>query len=438
MIGVGSDGLLKIPLSKISATPNYYNTDVKYIVRIHTPNEVINVDLLVTIMMKRDYSKSLTDELYIECYIPMGVFIKRLYPYRENIEISIERYWKTGSYIRKYKALLQNGLDKLSGNYRDTLSEENLNKLEMSISRFQCIDKCYESMKNFNISNVYNNTDVKSIMYNEFYTVLNNIKTASMDISKMGIDISEPDNKSIYKNTIIPFDTKILDLPSFLHEKEYGVYNSLIGTYIQYYGNSSIPNLYVYPVYDEYRVREVPKKLVIYNSNVAMYDMSRNTYMVDGDLLNIIANSNTDSLNNVANSIIDEGVGIASSRVENLTNINAYPTDDGVYYDRNKNMSFDKAYSVRDNNDKYKYVGYKNNLFTERGNVVARRFQIMKFEWNFCELDLIYPGMPVMFIFVSVQLGMVKMTGTVLSTAMVYNKANNNTVGFIVVAVKRA
>ena len=171
---------------------------------------------------------------------------------------------------------MQNGLDKLSGNYRDTLSEENLNKLEMSISRFQCIDKCYESMKNFYISNVYNNSDVKSIMHNEFYTVLNNIKTASMDISKMGIDISEPDNKSIYKNTIIPFDTKILDLPSFLHEKEYGVYNSLIGTYIQYYGNSSIPNLYVYPVYDEYRVSAVPKKLVIYNSNVAMYDMSRN------------------------------------------------------------------------------------------------------------------------------------------------------------------
>jgi hypothetical protein len=287
-------------------------------------------------------------------------------------------------------------------------------------------------MKNFNISNVYNNTDVKSIMYNEFYTVLNNIKTASMDISKMGINISEPDNKSIYKNTIIPFDTKILDLPSFLHEKEYGVYNSLIGTYIQYYGNSSIPNLYVYPVYDEYRVREVPKKLVIYNSNVAMYDMSRNTYMVDGDLLNIIANSNTDSLNNVANSIIDEGAGISSSRVENLTNINAYPTDDGVYYDRNKNMSFDKAYSVRDNNDIYKYVGYKNNLFTERGNVVARRFQIMKFEWNFCELDLIYPGMPVCFVTEDASTGTIrKKIGVVQSTYEGYNEANKNTAGII-------
>jgi hypothetical protein len=315
------------------------------------------------------------------------------------------------------------------------MSKEELNKLEQAVLKIQCINKYYEAVRNYNIHGVYRLTTVKNLMLGVIGNSLKSIRAAGCQLDKMPVNLVKPDNDRTYTHIVIPPDTMLLDLPSYLQETDYGVYNGGIGTFIQYYDSSDLPHLFIYPAYSKTLYKEPIRKLMIYNANTILYDNIKNTFRLDGDILNIIGTSKTKVSTNVANAVIDKGVSFMSANPNKLLENNSHPTDDKLYVSSKNTLIKQEAYEVRDKNANTKYVGHQDNLFKERSTIAMRTFQIVQVQWNFCNIDLIYPGMPVIYNYADESLGLIKMVGTVVATASIYNKATKNTTGLINIAV---
>lgn len=72
----------------------------------------------------------------------------------------------------------------------------------------------------------------------------------------LNIDIVKPNNDYVYDHVVVETGVKILDLPSYIQNKDYGIYNGNIGTYIQRYKDKL--TIFVYPLFDKDRFNKEP------------------------------------------------------------------------------------------------------------------------------------------------------------------------------------
>ena len=62
-----------------------------YTAKIHTVKEDFDVMKIVTVDIVRDYVNNIGDIVMIEFVMPMGEYVKRFFPYRTNMELTIFR-----------------------------------------------------------------------------------------------------------------------------------------------------------------------------------------------------------------------------------------------------------------------------------------------------------------------------------------------------------
>ena len=427
-------GLLDTDINKIIKTINPVKNNMKYSMILHTPERDINIQLMTSIEVLRDYNEYVSDYVLASFTMYGGDFIKDVVPYKDNLELTIGVDLEDGYESTRYKFILSNNNENINTGMYLKFTYEQLNKTEQFKVSGQCLLREVEVMRSVFISGTYSNVTVDKLLKTELYNRISATKITGTEI-KPAIDIAKPDNTTTFGHIVVPTGTKLFNLANFLQDGTYGIYSGGANTYFQYYNRK--PTIFVYPLYDNERFNNSEKKLMVYNSNTNKLAYIDNTYMVDGDIVKIIANGDVTVIDNGENDLISDGGSFTANDPYSMNKRSSVVSDDKMLVDHNKQIQTNNAKERRDGVNKTRYVSGESNKF-KQATVVNKSLQaIYQIKWRYSNIDLIFPGMPTCYLYEDVEKGIVRLNGTVISTYERYDHPNKTKSAIINIMVEK-
>lgn len=381
----------------------------EYTGTLHTPKEDFAITKILRMDIIRDYVKNIGDEVFIKCYMPLGDYIKRFYPYRNNIEITLQRtsLFEAGQQknsndkidIERYKAIFL--VDK---NPAINASEfTNYDKMSLDLSQIleielQLLNRSLEPLRIKTAEGIYKNqtakTIIESLLGGESLKVLVDGKPA-ID----GLDVYTPDNSEERRHMVIP-KRCIATIPTFLQERMGGVYNSGIGTYLQTYRKKRL--WFVYPLFNYSRFSKDDRpKIVFYATPPYRYPIVERTFRIESDTIYALAMSTKRYLDKGEADLMDKGIGFrqADARafmgkpvliskegpVGSYTNL----VTETILKDREDNLNYAPVSDDRISSNPFKQFSLVNQKYGSQ----------IRFMWYNADPNLLYPGMPCKYVY---------------------------------------
>lgn len=408
------EGLLEKDIKSVlnAKTINPNKKAVKYSVVIHTVDIDLPLPLLDAVLTYRDYISAYGDEIIVMVAVGMGTYIKDIYPFRDNLEMSLVRQDSKYQTTLRYKAVINSGTSIPKGEKYDKLTKEDLDKSEIATLEIQLIDRYVELLRTTPIDGVFRFCNVETCVKGAFNDTFNSSKVAGRN-PKMKFNMVPPNNTFMYKHIEIPTGTTILNLPGYLQDTQYGIYNGKVGTYFQLYGEKLEETLFVFPLYSTSVFDKAVKKMVIFKSNNPRLDMVDNTYFLDGDIVKIIAGSNTIAIDNSDAKMISDGGDVVTTSPDKMMQRNNIAQDGKVTYVNSTNLKGNSVKKRADGSNSFTYVGNDSNPYKHRSKVLESNSKHFRVIWNYSAPEHVYPGMPVMYVYEDVDYGIVKLYGVV-------------------------
>lgn len=271
---------------------------------------------LMTLDTVRDYNNNITDELECSFLILAGTWADSVFPYINNLEISIVRrpssnatYQAMEKYgiqtLRRYKAFVKNPIDVRKTNpITQGMDTENVNHMAILTIEAQLVSKLYLQLKTIQIGTNCVNTTVgtalKCLLSQEAKAVQG---LEESDMLK-GVDMVDADNQAVYENMPIPHGAFLINLPMYMQQQMYGVYSSGLNHFIQenYW--------YVYPKMKVARDDSQVRYLNIFIGPKEWHSYGKRTWRIEGDDVYIIAQLKSHSDDQAQAKMVNEGNGI--------------------------------------------------------------------------------------------------------------------------------
>jgi len=280
-------GDLKVLESEIAAVqnnaPQYVFPDFAAI--IHTPKIDINIDYLLKITNERNYQKDLAENYVVDFIVSLGTYVEDIFPYKDSLEITIFKNGKP----KRFKAVIMNMERKVDNSLISGATRDDLDKLDVVRIKLQCIDPIIMVLKQLLISGIYRDITLDKLIAGLHGQSLSTAKISGKPI-KHKISIKELNNKAQYKHVVIPTNTKLAKLVTYLQTGDYGLYNGDAGYFVYRNFNDDTYNFYVYPMYDYTRYeKEKDAKLMLLDSRYYQtnftdldlyYDSKANAYKI--------------------------------------------------------------------------------------------------------------------------------------------------------------
>jgi len=409
--------------------------DTTYQIIVHTPKLDISAASINTIETLRDYNSSIGDYTLATFIMHGGDYIKDVHPYRDNLEISIHKLEPNKKTITKrYKLVIINNSGNIHGSKYSLLSKEQLNKSEQFMIEGQCIELELEVIRLLYLDGVYRNSTLDKFVTTESKHIIEQQKVQGTNIT-IDINMCKPDNTKQYDHIVIPTGTKLIDLTSFLQNTTYGIYNGGVGTYFQKYENRNM--LFIFPLYDNLLFENSKKKIILYHVNNSRLDYIEKTYYTDGDIIKILTNSNMSIIDTGEDEFMDSGDTLISSDPHMILNRDSVVTNDKVVTDKNNHVTGNKFKDRRDGVNLSNYVGNTSNIFKHKTAIIRKSMAVYQIQWNHCNIDILYPGMPVCFYYEDNVNDIFKLYGILQSVYSRYNELTKTTSAIINIMVEK-
>lgn len=405
--------------------------EVTHTIIIHTVNNDIELSRVATVESKEDYNGNYSDEVYVDVFCHMGDFVKLIYPFRNNLEISVIKIKGNTKEAERYKCVLLNiNEDYSSGKYKEA-SQEDLNINELKSLRCQCLDRAVEGILLKTVEGVYRDHVISEILTALFHVELTKVKINGVPVDPI-INMVKADNERKYNHVIVPSGMKLVDLPVYLQEKDYGIYNGHIGLYIKKYKLGTYfntkdaekkTNVFIYPLYNTEITKDLKNKLIIYNIPNYKYSMVENTYLIDNDNIKIIASEDSRKSNSGDDSFMDKGVGFISLDAKSVMR-RPFDINEGEVVS-SKNKSNNESY-MKDRSDGSMYRGYNkptDNLYNLRSNYLKEHGDLIQVKWGFSDTKYLLPGMPVIYAYLGDNNNVIRLNGILQSHYTLYSQA---------------
>lgn len=417
--------------------------DPKYTIYIHTPTQDLTPLMFQAIDTLRDYNESIAEYMVVEFTIASGDFFQYMFPYKDSLEISIKRELPNYEYeCNRYKMVIINQLD-TDANTLNNLSPNVLNATELKTISCQCIDKNVNAIRHIYAEGIFSKCKLEDIIMGSMVKKLDQTVLDGQPLSSnMKFDVYPADNQLQYEQVIIPTGVKLVDLPSYLqNDKKYGLYNYNVGTFFQMMNDS--PTYFVYPLYDTTRVvspktgYENQKRLVVVIPDKHTHDFSETTYMINGDEIRVLAGNNVKLVDTGENELIDGGDGYVVSKPEAIMTSNVTITDAKVTAAPDDGLNSVILKERRDGVDGVRYTGNNANNFKVRSDYKRATLAKYQLTWNHCNMNLLYPGMPVNIIKSDSKSGIVTIAGVLQGTYSRYNNLNKSITGLLFITAEK-
>lgn len=386
-------------------------------------NSVVGeVDVIITesIDIIRDYGNNIGDYIFCILKVGLGTYHREIFPYRDNLEATLVKTNSDGSIeTKRYKLVLNNDAITPEGGVVNLASKDELNIMTIITIEVQLIDVYIEVVRSKIVSGIYRNTTVEDVMRAVITAQLNNILVDSKPFVNQ-VDIATASNTDVLPHIILKDGVKLTRLANTL-QSEYGVYTADIGFYLQRYNNKN--TCFVYPLFDYERFNNNTNinKLIITAIPGTRYELNDRTYMIEGSTLRIVVGDSSFMTHDGEKEFSDKGVGFKSIDSRVMMSKPTLVEESGPV-----GVTSQTTYKVvhKDKADGLNYApvkGIGKNVYTHYSEIMRRSGAILTATWRVSDPDLIYPGMPMMYVYtvgddVRHITGIVQHTHTVTST----------------------
>lgn len=381
----------------------------------HPAMQILNIDI------SQDYELNYSDEFFLTITIPLGTFVKYIYPFRDNLEVILYKVplqegpeiKDTGNKIQieTYTAHLLNGTDVVAeAPGINLLSVESMNLAAIPTVIFQLVNKSVEQLRLINVGGTYRNDTPGNVVKSMLTTESKRIKLT--DARKtIGVTMVEPDNTNKRDHIQLPHGIPLVDMPLYVHQKCGGIYNAGLAYYYQdnYW--------YVYPCYNPSRFDKEQRTLTIINIPPNKFPSIERTYNKVGNSLTVLATGDSKFKD------ISDNVHMSEGNAVMYADSNQY-MDGFVVVQNNKAIS-----KLTDNVSEYTSEKRKNginnsklsgtqitsNPFLQHSILARRQGATFTFVWENSNPTLLFPGMVVKIIYHDKEI-IKEMYGTLLKT----------------------
>jgi hypothetical protein len=382
-------------------------TRFEYKAILHTKDKDFDIVKIVSIDIIRDYVGNIGDEIFIEFTVPLGAYMFDVYPYRNNIEMSLIRRLldeagdnqttNAALETERYKAIFLTKANKqVSGSEYDTVDRESLDIIELVTVKLQLINSALESLRIRTVGGVFRRAKYKDvisgILGGESAKIQVNGKPA-ID----GVQIAEPDNSDEHRHVIIPHGTLVTGVPTMLQDNEKGVYTGAIGTYLQTYDKKRL--WFVYPLYNPKRFSQTIKKAIFYAVPKTRFPIVERTYRKEGDILYVATTGNKAYSDDGEAGFIESGVGFRMADARSFMGKPVNMTEDGPVGIRNR---INHEVATKERPDKLNYSPVKEisaNPFKQYSQIMKRAGARIDITWDNAAFWELYPGMPCKYVY---------------------------------------
>lgn len=377
------------------------NTKVGWTAVIHLNNdedEKYTPKHVAAVSIRRDYNLSFADEITCTLLIPMGKYARKVYPNRNNLEITLTKnpikdYTRIKDLDRpadseKYTATLMDdsrALVELQG--QESNDEFALDLMGIVDIHFQLYTKSVEQIRMMTVGGCFRQTNVKDVIQG---VLTAESQKAEVDKKQAleGVDIIDVSNKEKKEHVIVTHGIKLTDLPNYVQNK-YGVYTAGLGSYIQ---NKL---WYIFPMYDTTQYEKRERNATILILPTSKCPEIHKSFKKKGDALTILVSSDTGFRDDSGTQYLRDGNGVRLGDANKYMEKYNTTENNKTKVERVKNNS-EFISDKRDNELNIVNVTGSRitaNPFTVYSNMLARRGGIYKCTWENSDPSLIYPGM---------------------------------------------
>jgi len=391
-------------IQKILKDPNS-PTVLNYKAIVHTEKKDLIVYKVLFVDTIRDYISKIADEIHLVCFIDSKSYFKDIYPYANNLEVtltiesySISRYAEEqllGTYKERFKAVLKpmENTNPINANVAN-LSDNNLSATNFSTVRFQLVNRNIEPIRIKTTSGVFKNIEPMKFLTDILNTESNKILVEGK-VAIDSIDVADTSNKEIQSTIVIPSGTSLIDIPDLVQNDFSGIYSAGLGSYIQQYNNKL--TWFVYPLYDHNRFENSKSnKVIFYSSDGSILQGSEISYREEADTLYILLTGKAIYDNDNETGYMDKGVGFRMSHAKAYMRKPMVITKDGVKGEDNR-LNFSVANSNREDGLNYtprSSTNISSNPYVEYSKVAGRSVSQLTLAWSNSAYGKLYPGMP--------------------------------------------
>ena len=386
---------------------------------IHTAVEDIEVPKVMSLDFISNFDSETSGYGVLRCFVPKGDFNYRIYPCRDNLEVSLtfKELSEGGGEITstilvdRYKAVFKSDSNPapMTGTEANRPIED-LNVGSIQELEFELQELFEEVYRFVNLDGSYAGNTPQQILEAAIPDNLNKIRIGGKSVID-AVHVVEPDNKEPLRQLAIPRGVLAKDVPGWLQEKSKGVYTNGIGNFIARF--KELVTWFVYPLYDLERFNKDNEKLIIYFGPQDRYAGVDNTYRVEGKTTYIVTTSNPGVKDTAGNSGLNYGSGFRLADSKGTTTKPATITEDGIKADSRRYNTELVNKGRKDQLNFARVVSSKSNFFIESSRIVGKEQSIINIQWDYADPNLIYPGMPCKCVFM-VQGEYVEKFGTVL------------------------
>ena len=381
----------------------------EYTGEVHTVTSDIPVMKIINFDEVCDYVNETGEIIWVDFAMPLGVYLRQLYPNRNNLEMTIfiqqlqavgTNYASNTAPISiRYKAVFSTQNPTYTGGEYDLYTQMQLDLIDIVNVKLQLINRSMECLRIMTISGVYTNIDMKQLMYGVIGGSASRMLVDGKN-SLDGLDIVKPNNTIVYDQIVIREGTQLTSLPTYLQEKSYGVYNGGIGTFICRWNKGNY--CFIYPLFDQTRYSSDTKKLIIYSAPRLRTYGTDHTYRIDGNVVYILATSNKNFMDSGEAEYMRSGIGFTMADANAMMKKPITMTKDGPIANQS-NLNFNVSLKSRDDGLNFSPVADREvsaNPFVQYSRILSREGAKIDFIWHNSNPDLIFPGMVAKYVFI--------------------------------------
>lgn len=366
--------------------------------------EVIEPHQLISIETVRQYVTTFADQTVLAIKLMRGTYYHRVLPFKDDFKVTlyrepvteVERSDDFDSDIvkRTYRGVLVDSKSEpLKGNVKILSDEDLTNRTGFEEVSIQLVDLALEQLQMKSVGGIYRDMTVTDVVQGTMTKVSGELSLAD-DESVQGVDMVEGMNDTVRDHIVVPNGTRFVEFPKFIQES-IGVYGSGIGYYLQ----NGI--WYVYPEFNTQRFDSTPKSLTVVNIPQGQMTGIERTYLKDGDRVTILATGRTDHLDESDSQQLTLGNGVHFASADKLLEDYRQVDQNRVTFDRSQNIEalYVKSRRAGLNQAPMSPRRITANPYRELSDIATRMGSIIQFQWQYADADLLYPGMPVRYVY---------------------------------------
>jgi len=418
-------GAVDIDIARIANAKELDPKAITYQVILHTIDDDMAIDELVSIETSRDYSSNICDYTLVTFTLPLGDYVRKVNVNMDNLEMTIITKFYDKSYTDRHKLVIVKAPSNIAGSIYSSYTTDELNTMDKVIVEGQCLNRLVEALRLKPVNGIYSQTTVNDVMATVIHTSIRDIDVEDTKVVT-NINIVKPNNQQIFRHISIPIGIHVLDLPTYLQNSNYGVYNADIGTYVQKYGyfkKGIIPKetVFIYPLYN-HELADIPgKKLTIFSTPTTRLSMIDSTYIENGDIVEIIGHGDMSSNEIGQSQLISDGNSIITTPTDNIMVTTTVVTNDTVTTDNKTNVTGENLKKPNDSNMGTNYTKPMSNLYKVRSEVSKNMLSSAQVTWRHSNPELLIPGMPVRYVYDDVESGVITVFGVLHSSFTKYS-----------------